>query len=84
MARKGRRQTNYFVAGTTNSRDDVTGFKEKFSDLRRRWDGIYTTDLNWEKRQPQDFPPHIEKQKVEPYARPPIVEVEEFPPIEPI
>lgn len=47
---------NEFKGGTCNTIDDETGFKVKMSDVRKRWDGAYVTQENWEPRQPQDFP----------------------------
>lgn len=70
-----------FQRGTTNTIDDVTGFKEKSSTQVRRWDGVYTTAEQSEPRQPQDFPPIIRPVHVDKNARPPRVEVESFPPI---
>jgi hypothetical protein len=45
-----------FSAGSTNTIDDETGQKVKMSEVRKRWDGYYVTNENWEERQPQDFP----------------------------
>jgi len=47
---------NKFVWNTCNTIDDVTGMKVKLNKTRRRWDGVVTTKLNYEERQPQDFP----------------------------
>lgn len=47
---------NRYVKGTSNTIDDVTGFKVKLSDTMLRWDGMRVTKENWEERQPQDFP----------------------------
>jgi len=47
---------SYFESGTCNTIDDETGFKVKMSEVRKRWDGCFVTEDNWEERQPQDFP----------------------------
>ena len=49
-------QINYFKAKTCNTIDDVTGMKVKLSQTSKRWDGVVTTKLNMEERQPQDHP----------------------------
>lgn len=50
------KSNNYFKPGTCNTIDDVTGFKVKLDQTSRRWDGYQVTKLNYEERQPQDFP----------------------------
>ncbi len=47
--------TNYFSPNDSNTIDDVTGFKRKQSQMKRRWEGFFT-DEGWHPRQPQDFP----------------------------
>lgn len=47
--------TNYFSPNDSNTIDDITGFKRKRSQMKRRWEGFYT-DEGWHPRQPQDFP----------------------------
>lgn len=74
---------NYYTRYTTNTIDDVTGAKVKMSSQRRRWDGFYTIDAAWHRRQPQDFSPKIVPQTIVPNARPPI-EVESTTPVVPI
>ena len=53
----GRRytSTNYFSPNDSNTIDDVTGFKRKRSQMKKRWDG-FLTDEGWHPRQPQDEP----------------------------
>lgn len=46
----------HFSENDCNTIDDETGFKVKMSEVRKRWDGFYVTEDNWEERQPQDFP----------------------------
>lgn len=62
---RGRRykSTNYFSPWDSNTIDDVSGFKRKFSQMRRRWEGFYT-DEGWHPRQPQDFPVVPQKQLI--------------------
>lgn len=31
------------------------GFKKKFSELRKRWDGFWVCEADWEPRHPSDF-----------------------------
>lgn len=61
----GRRHTstNYFKPGDSNCIDDVTGFKRKRSELKKRWEG-WLTDEGWHPRHPQDFPVIPTEQKV--------------------
>lgn len=47
---------SHFSHGSTNTIDDETGQKVKMNEVRKRWDGFYVTEENWEERQPQDFP----------------------------
>ena len=55
MSKDGQFNSTY-VSGDSNTIDDDTGQKVKLSEVRKRWDGCYVTDDNWEERQPQDFP----------------------------
>ena len=59
----------YFSPNDSNTIDDLSGFKTKFSKVRRTWDGWYTTDENWYYRNPQDFPVIAQRQKIYPNAR---------------
>lgn len=60
---------DYWEPNTCNTIDDVTGIKVKLKDTRTRWDNIQTTDLNFEQRQPQDYPVIPRPQKVYMKAR---------------
>ena len=40
----------------SNTICDVTGFRVKFSEVQRRWEGFYVIPEAWHIRQPQDFP----------------------------
>ena len=62
------RSTNHFEPWDSNTIDDVTGFKRKLSDMKRRWEGWFT-DQGWHPRQPQDFPVVPQKQLVYKEAR---------------
>lgn len=48
----------------SNTICDVTGFRVKFSQVRRRWEGFYVIEPAWNPRQPQDFPVVPVKQRV--------------------
>lgn len=58
-----------YIAGTCNTICDVTGFKVKLNQVRKRWDGMMVIPEAWEPRQPQDFPVTPQKQKVYKEAR---------------
>ena len=64
-----------YEPGTCNTIDDETGFEVKLGEVRKRWDGQYVTDDNWEERQPQDFPraPRTPKSFVNSRSEPAIV-----------
>ena len=66
---------NTFVPWTSNTIDDVTGFKRKLNTMNRRWEG-FMTDEGWHPRQPQDFPVVPQKQHVYEEARSEQVEAE--------
>lgn len=53
----------------SNTICDVTGFRVKFSEVSRRWDGFYVVAAAWNPRQPQDFPVVPVKQHTYPHAR---------------
>ncbi len=55
--------TNYFSPNDSNTIDDITGFKRKRSQMKRRWEG-FLTDEGFHPRQPQDFPVVPVKQQV--------------------
>ncbi|UCR75297.1 hypothetical protein vBAfQDWS535_10 [Alcaligenes phage vB_Af_QDWS535] len=46
---------NYYEKGSWNIIDDVSGQKVKASKVKLRWDGLYTTEENWEPRHPQEL-----------------------------
>ena len=65
-----KKRNQHFVANTTNTICDVTGFKVKRSECKVRWDGQVVIPQAWETRQPQDFPPTIRPEQVVKDARP--------------
>lgn len=46
---------NTLLHGDWNAICDVCGFKFKALDLKRRWDGYYVCEEDWERRHPADF-----------------------------
>lgn len=85
MGGRGFKRINTFSPWDSNTIDDITGFKRKMSDMRRRWEGWYT-DQGWAPRQPQDFPVVPQKQLVYNEVRSEQVNPDETaqPPITPI
>ncbi len=51
-----RKSTTYFNTHDTNTICDITGFKVKKSQTRKRWDGFQVIAEAWHPRHPQDFP----------------------------
>ncbi len=58
------RTTNRFSPNDSNTICDVTGFKKKLSEVRKRWEGFFVIPEAHHPRQEQDFAPHIVKQTV--------------------
>jgi hypothetical protein len=48
-------KADFYKDGDWNGVCDYCGFKFKFSNLKKTWDGYYTCSRCWEPRQPQDF-----------------------------
>lgn len=82
ILRRGKRRSKAFIGGRmpltgiehfspwdSNTIDDITGFKTKFSLMRKTWDGWWTSEQSWYYRNPQDFPVTPIRQLVFPYAR---------------
>jgi hypothetical protein len=46
---------DYFKLGTSNAICYVCGFKRKRTEMKLRWDGVWTCKEDWEIRHPQDF-----------------------------
>jgi hypothetical protein len=61
--------TNTFSPMDSNTICDVTGFKVKLSETRKRWDGLRVIGEAWHPRQPQDTPVIPTAQKVFPEVR---------------
>lgn len=55
---------NHFSPWDSNTIDDITGFKTKFSLMRKTWDGWFTGEDSWYYRNPQDFPVTAQRQLV--------------------
>lgn len=53
-----------FKANDSNTICDVTGFKVKKSEVRRRWEGYYVIPEAWHSRHPQDFPVTPKPQRI--------------------
>ncbi len=53
-----------FKPWDSNTICDITGFRMKFSQVMRRWEGWYVVPEAWNPRQPQDFPVVPEKQHI--------------------
>lgn len=60
---------DYRIPWGSNAIDDVSGFKFKRHELRRRWDGLMVDAANYEQRQPQDFVKGIIDRQVPSYVR---------------
>lgn len=61
---------NYFRSGDWNAICDVCGWKYKASQLRKRWDGLWVCNKDWEIRQPLDFPVRLKDDPAPPFTRP--------------
>lgn len=48
-------QADYLKLGEWNVLCDVCGFKYKSSQIKKRWDGLYVCEKDYEARHPQDF-----------------------------
>lgn len=48
-------RADFYRHGDHNGICDACGFKFKFSELRKRWDGLYVCIKDYEARQPQDM-----------------------------
>ena len=44
-----------YKRNSANAICDVCGFKFKLTQLRKRWDGLWVCDQDWEMRHPMDF-----------------------------
>ena len=48
-------RADYYNDGNWNAICDECGKKFKFSQLKKRWDGLFVCEREWEPRHPQDF-----------------------------
>lgn len=46
---------DYYKQGSWNSVCAVCGFKKKSDELKKRWDGVYVCEQDWEPRNILDF-----------------------------
>lgn len=46
---------DYAKLGDSNTICMVCGFKYKASEMRKRWDGVYVCETDWEPRHPQEL-----------------------------
>ena len=65
-------RADYLRHGDYNAICDRCGFKFKFSELRKEWDGLYVCTAHgcWEPRQPQDYVKGIADHMSVPVSRP--------------
>jgi hypothetical protein len=59
-----------YTHGDHNGLCDRCGFKFKFSELRKTWDGLYVCHKDWEPRQPQDMVRGLPDKQTVPVSRP--------------
>lgn len=46
---------NWYKQGSANAICDICGKKFKLYELKKRWDGFWVCQSDWESRHPQDF-----------------------------
>lgn len=61
---------DYYKLGDWNALCEVCGQKFKASELRKRWDGAWVCQRDWEPRHPQDFVKGVKDNQSVPWARP--------------
>jgi hypothetical protein len=61
---------DFYKKGDWNAVCYVCGFKRKASEMKLRWDGVYTCREDWEIRQPQDFVRGIPDEQPLPWTQP--------------
>lgn len=59
-----------WVPGRWQALCDVCGFKFHSDKLRKRWDGLFVCDKDWEARNPQDFIKLRAERITPPWTRP--------------
>jgi hypothetical protein len=63
-------RADYYNDGNWNAICDECGKKFKFSQLKKRWDGLFVCEREWEPRHPQDFVKGIRDNMSVPISRP--------------
>jgi len=66
--RQGKQNT--YKHGQWNVLCQVCGFKYKSSDIKKRWDGLYVCEEDWEARHPADFFRGTKEDPSVPFVRP--------------
>jgi hypothetical protein len=61
---------DFYKKGDWNAICYVCGFKRKASEMKLRWDGVYTCEQDWEIRQPQDFVRGVPDEQPLPWTQP--------------
>lgn len=60
----------YYKSGSWNAVCDVCGLRFKSSSLKKRWDGLYTCNKDWEPKHPQLMIKSIKEDINVDFARP--------------
>jgi hypothetical protein len=63
-------RADFYKNGDYNAICDECGKKYKFSQLKKRWDGLYVCEREWEPRHPQDYLKGIRDNMSVPISRP--------------
>jgi hypothetical protein len=63
-------RADYYKDGDYNAICDECGKKYKFSQLKKRWDGLFVCPREWEPRHPQDYLKGIRDNMSVPISRP--------------
>ena len=61
---------NYYKRGTYNAICDLCGVKFKADQLKKRWDGHYVCNKDYESRHPMDLYRHVRVERSLPWVRP--------------
>ena len=63
-------RADYYKDGAWSAICDECGKKFKFDQLKKRWDGLYVCQRDWEPRHPQDYVKGIRDNMSVPISRP--------------
>jgi len=63
-------RADFYKDGDYNAICDECGKKYKFSQLKKRWDGLFVCSRDWEPRHPQDYLKGIRDNMSVPISRP--------------